>query len=451
MIKDLKQFVPSSVCLKCEGCCRFQAADSPWRPKWDKREFVDDKDHVTTIRDCGDHFCRFFNKGEGTCRTYHDRPFECELYPFLLSRHVDGIKVYVHLACPYVQDHQGGTEVGEYVEYLKEFFQQPSTLDFLKRNDRLIHDYAPFEAEIQYLFTIADRPSALLSHKGIFDQYLSRSSRPLSVYHFSAIFAWQDFFEFRFEIIDERLCVFAYQHGEPFLYLPPLGGAVSAATVDKCFEFMKGSRLARIENICDNQLPAFERGGYNADLKAHEYVHARKDLVELAGSAYKSKRHDIHVFEARYPGAIFRPYVPEDLEACKALYGRWSQERKAHNDDPLYAGMLEDNARVHPLLIANAAVLGLIGRVVIVNGDIAGYTFGYPLDERTFCVLLEVTDLGLTGLAAYLFNRFCADVELGRYDLINTMDDCGIPNVAAAKQSWLPVQVLPVYNLKRTA
>ena len=30
---NLKQFVPSEVCLKCKGCCRYKEADSAWRPK----------------------------------------------------------------------------------------------------------------------------------------------------------------------------------------------------------------------------------------------------------------------------------------------------------------------------------------------------------------------------------------------------------------------------------
>jgi uncharacterized protein len=156
MKMNLKQFVPSNVCLKCEGCCRFQSENSMWRPKWDKREFIDDQDYVTTIHECGQHLCRFFNKGDSSCHTYHDRPFECELYPFLLSKTSDGIKVFVHLACPYVQEHQADPALEEYVSYLREFFAQSSTVDFLKRNSRLLHDYTPVTVELQYLFTLTD-------------------------------------------------------------------------------------------------------------------------------------------------------------------------------------------------------------------------------------------------------------------------------------------------------
>ncbi len=153
-MKHLKQFVPSSVCLKCDGCCRFKSADSAWRPKDSQKEFTDDQNFITTIQDCGNHLCRFFNKSDSTCRVYDQRPFECALYPFVLSRAVQGVRVYVHLACPHIQETQASPALGEYVDYLKEFFCGDKTRNFLANNAFLIHDYSPFAMELQHLFTI---------------------------------------------------------------------------------------------------------------------------------------------------------------------------------------------------------------------------------------------------------------------------------------------------------
>jgi len=209
----LKQFVPSNVCLQCEGCCRFQTADSAWRPKFNKKEFTDDQDYVTTIADCGRHLCRFFNKGDSTCRTYHDRPFECELYPFLLSQESDGVKVYVHLACPYIQDHETDPALGQYIEYLRRFFTRPETIEFLRRNRRYVQNYRPVSDETRYLFDLpqlSDTPQTkvsaenLLEQKPRLDHYLALSPWPLSCYHFSSIFAWKDFFQASFTWVSSR-------------------------------------------------------------------------------------------------------------------------------------------------------------------------------------------------------------------------------------------------------
>ena len=152
----LEQFVPSHVCLKCEGCCRYASEDSLWRPKWDKKEFVDDQDYVTTIQDCGKHLCRFLNKGDNTCLVYSARPFECALYPFILSKKGKTIEVYVHLACPYVQDNQANPALDQYITYLRDFFKTPETIAFLKRQRHLIHDYASVMVELQHVFTIPE-------------------------------------------------------------------------------------------------------------------------------------------------------------------------------------------------------------------------------------------------------------------------------------------------------
>lgn len=125
-----------------------------WRPKWDKREFVDDNDYVTTIKDCGKHLCRFLNSSDNTCRAYHERPFECALYPFILSIEDGRRKVYLHLACPYIQDTQGDPRLTTYIDYLKNFFMAAGTQDFLKRNQHLISDYAKASDELQFLFDV---------------------------------------------------------------------------------------------------------------------------------------------------------------------------------------------------------------------------------------------------------------------------------------------------------
>ncbi len=288
-----------------------------------------------------------------------------------------------------------------------------------------------------------------LPSKTLFDQYLHHCSSPLSVYHYSAIFAWQDFFQFKVEIINGQLCVFAFQGQDSFLYLPPLGGELNINTIEQCFKLMGKSKIARIENICANQLPILKAHGYNEHFKAHEYVYRRDDLACLSGQAYKSKRHDINAFNEHYPQAVYREYVPGDYQGCVALYKHWALNRRAHYQDDIYLAMLDENAQVHALLIANAEELGLSGRIVSIGGRIAAYTFGYGLDKQTFCVSLEITDLSKNGLAAFIFNQFCADDMVKDCKFINTMDDFGMPNVAAAKEAYHPIEKKPVYTVRK--
>ena len=140
----LKSFVPSEVCLKCDGCCRYKEADSIWRPAGG----------IKTIQTCGKHFCEFFNGKDSTCGIYAKRPFECSLYPFIISLAPYACSIHVHLSCPYVQDHLSRADYDAHVAYLKEFFRRADVRDFLSRNKTMLNDYSSYAPELLHLFDL---------------------------------------------------------------------------------------------------------------------------------------------------------------------------------------------------------------------------------------------------------------------------------------------------------
>jgi Fe-S-cluster containining protein len=166
---SIKQFVPSEVCLKCDGCCRFKDSDSSWRAKMSSEEVarakalglaekifsqnvIEDNNYIRTSPGCGEHFCSFFNSQDHTCAIYQARPFECELYPFVISQDAGGIGLYVHLNCPHVEAHHRADS--EYVRYLKDYFARPEVIEYLQRNRSLLHDYSAYKAELEFLFLL---------------------------------------------------------------------------------------------------------------------------------------------------------------------------------------------------------------------------------------------------------------------------------------------------------
>lgn len=290
-----------------------------------------------------------------------------------------------------------------------------------------------------------------LQYKPLFDSYAAKTARPLSVYHFSSIYAWSDHFDLRFEEIRGQLCVFACQGKDSFLYLPPLGESIDPEVYRECFKRMGRRPIARVENIVDYQIAALGGSGYNAYQKSCEYVYRTKDIADLCGTAYKSKRHDVNLVGKSHPQARFREFTREDIAGCRGLYQRWADGRKAKNSDAVYVQMLEENALVHAKLMDKAAQLALVGRVVDIDGKIAGYTFGCALNDDTFCVVLEIADNDIAGLAAFTFNHFCRDKAVRDFTWINAMDDFGMPNVAKAKASYHPARTIAVYNIKENA
>src|SRR5207245_3921922 len=109
----------------------------------------------------------------------------------------------------------------------------------------------------------------------------------------------------------------------------------------------------------------------------------------------------------------------------------------------LAAHLAADAEHAHRHGITRAADLGLIGRVVEVEGRIAAYTFGYPLNATTFCILFEIADRNIKGLGAYIFREFCRELE--SYELIDTMDDSGLEGLRRAKLAYHPIRLVESY------
>jgi hypothetical protein len=105
--------------------------------------------------------------------------------------------------------------------------------------------------------------------------------------------------------------------------------------------------------------------------------------------------------------------------------------------------MLKDSRRVLEEALENYSRLRLRGKVVEIDGRIRGFTFGYELNQDTFCILFEITDLSFKGLAQYIFRQFCRDLE--EYKYINIMDDSGLENLERVKLSYQPVRIASAY------
>lgn len=151
----IKQFIPKEICLKCQGCCRFREEDSVWLPC-----LLDEEIQVLLGKDIpqasisasrkiqpvpaanNDGFvCAFFNPQSNFCKIYAYRPFECQLYPFLINLRGKKIILTLDLNCPYVRERLNTKELDDYTGYLVEFLNAPSQLRMLKDNPQILQAY----------------------------------------------------------------------------------------------------------------------------------------------------------------------------------------------------------------------------------------------------------------------------------------------------------------------
>lgn len=151
----IKQFIPHQVCLKCQGCCRFKKADSVWSPCLLDEEmqdlldknipsaFISSKRKLLPIpHPQGEGFiCPFLDIQDNKCKIYGFRPFECQLYPFLINLRGKKVILTLDLNCPYVREHLKDGEFKKYSDYLIAFLNSPPQIKLLKDNPQIIQAY----------------------------------------------------------------------------------------------------------------------------------------------------------------------------------------------------------------------------------------------------------------------------------------------------------------------
>lgn len=289
-----------------------------------------------------------------------------------------------------------------------------------------------------------------LKDKPAIERFLRKNAHELSSFHFVNIFIWKDFFNFFYTEIRSNLCIFAKNEIGCFMYLPPLGGKITKEIIEKCFKIMDkvnfDKNISRIENIEEKTLNEFKKTGLKLKSKDSEYVYLNKNLINLFGDDFKTKRSGYNYFVKNY-WFEYCKFNPQLKNQCLKLYKKWMLSRKGKYKDAIYQAMLDDNLKVHSACFDYYRELGLSGAVVKIDKEIKAYTFGFKLNQDTFCILLEVCDLSFKGLAQFIFREFCRENSGFKY--INVMDDSGLDNIKQAKLSYRPYKLVNSYIATR--
>lgn len=439
----LKQFVPSEYCLKCVGCCRFFENPTMWAPPG-----------CRLVKTNDGYRCEHLKEENNRCVLYSQRPLDCRLYPFLLVKQGSRLQLGLHKSCCFLEEQQPAlADIQTYVHYLKQRLATASFIRTIRKNPKIAADYqenVEIIADLKDVFSKAYLPKLnklILQDKPRIEAYLLKSKTSLSARHFVDIFIWKDLFKIFWVIIENELCIFYQDATGMFMMLPPLG-KFKPGVIKKCYEIMdahnQNSAVSRIENVAREDTARYLRLGFSPRLKDTEYLCLKKDLIALAGKGFKSKRASCNYFVNNYP-ADFLEYKDSFYQDCLKLYQFWSSQRRERHEDGIYQQMLEDSFLSFKTALRYYKKLGLSGYVVKISGKIKACTFGYPLNQETFCVLFEICDLNFKGIAQYIFREFCK--KLSGYRYINIMGASDLENLKTVKLSYRPKREIRIYNI----
>ena len=204
----------------------------------------------------------------------------------------------------------------------------------------------------------------------------------------------------------------------------------------------KQGASSRIENIEEKEVEFYQKIGFVCREKFPEYLCRRDDLVGLKGNSYKSKRASVNYFQ-KHCSFEYVAFTSRQRRQCLELYDYWKKGRQQKYLDAVYRGMLGDSRKCLEVLLDNFIKLDFTGALVKLGRRVRAFTFGFPVSRDTFCILYEISDLGIKGLSQYIFRRFCAEQKKYRY--INIMDDSGLGNLKEVKLSYRPYRLVPSF------
>ena len=469
----LPQLVPSHTCLQCDVCCRFPDPDSALRPYFAENEiaralaggvgetaFPDRRGSQVILAPDphGEGFlCPAFETATSTCRIYAQRPFDCQLYPLALMWDKPHHQVLLgwDTKCPFMRE-QIPEEIQRHADRVMVLLEQPDIRDHVVAHPRLI---GGFQEDVVVLAPLPHITGAVVSlwgpvplHRFTLEDlpYMStaldrsgwRHNEALAAYSPTYHYMWNGLLAYWWTEIGGALCLFAQSTDGWFMPLPPIvAGSIDAplsAAMDLLRRWNGDSPVSRVENVPSRLAPEFERLGYRVTPKEPDYVYRAADLAGLAGDRYKSQRALCNRFEREQSFEIDSYQVRD-----RALLGAWSRQKQTEGLESYEAMLLADAAPAHEVIWSQASALHVTGKVVRIHGRLCAYTFGYWLTSATFCVLLEVTDRSLPGLAQYLFRETCRAAMAEGAAYINTMDDAGLLGLRASKQAYHPAVLIP--------
>ena len=256
---------------------------------------------------------------------------------------------------------------------------------------------------------------------------------------------WQD--EFVYALVRKNNFSFIVARYGNYVYLPIPPQPFTIESLQMAFDYMRkvngaGAGISRVEGLIFGQKEQAQAWGFNLHPTLNEYIYNRQPLAGLHGDSYRAKRAEINHF-LKENSVTFRPYRATDLRACGDLYELWKNQRLPLLQGEIGEKMIQASQKTHFRALHQGEDWGMDTWVVLVHQRLAAYTAGAALNPSTYGIYMEVTDLTIKGLSAYIFVNVCRQLEA--YHFINTGDAEGLPRLAESKEHWHPMEKLKLY------
>lgn len=262
-------------------------------------------------------------------------------------------------------------------------------------------------------------------------------------YCFGNIISWRNAYNIEISEFENLILVRGEDVFGRYYVYPSGNGDIKSAILEMISEARLSNVVFRLFQLVNKNKETLENlfpGEFifTYDRDNSEYVYKTKDLIDLPGKKYHSKKNHINAFFRNHTDISIEPITEDNISDCLNIEEQWLLSR----DDE--TGELEKEHNAILVALKNVKTLGLWGAVLHADGKAVAFTLGESIKNNTFCTHFEKT-LPQYRDAYPVINHGFTKFMLSSFEYVNREEDTGDEGLRKAKLSYHPSFLLNKY------
>lgn len=269
---------------------------------------------------------------------------------------------------------------------------------------------------------------------------LEASGRMGCEYSYTTMFMWRNFYHNRLARLGDHLFFSAGKESQVFL--PPMGPSLREG-LDILMDYTaaKGEplKLVGADPAIVKEVETHFPGRFSVTPQQgdFDYLYNQQDLAELPGRKFHSKKNHVSAFSRKFDWS-YEPISDVNVTEVVEMAEKWCRLKGNCKDK----GLRSENCAIKETL-AHRETLSIRGGLIRVDGQVAAFTFGSPINREVFDIHVEKALPDYPGAYAAINQAFAK--SLGDFRLLNRENDLDIEGLRKAKISYHPALILEKY------
>lgn len=268
--------------------------------------------------------------------------------------------------------------------------------------------------------------------------YFEKNNEFISNYGVVGTYIWQDYYRYRYAVIDGMLVMYGYDPDlDQHYYCYPLGDGDATAVLKKLVaEAEKPFYIALVPESAEKAVEEL-LGVKGVEAREEEdYLYSAEDLATLSGKKFHSQRNHINYFNEHYNSE----FELLDKDNVKDIIPFLDKIQKQH---PQSENTYFAERRALKSIVEDWEKLPVLGARLTVDGEMAAFCIGEICGEQLL-VRSEKADKNIRGAYPSINRDFVAHFYKNGEGIkfVNREEDMGIEGLRKSKTEYHPIKLI---------